>query len=59
MTQRTCDESAESVEAEEIREEYLELLDEVLEAKNVMLLAGCKQATFGEMFAEFATKIAK
>ena len=34
--------------------EHLNLLQEVLDAKEVMLTAGCKQASFGEMFSEFA-----
>ena len=38
----------------ELRTNYLDLLQEVLDAKDVMLAAGCQQDSFGAMFAEYS-----
>ncbi len=39
---------------DEMRTNYLDLLQEVLESKDVMLAAGCKRDTFAVMFAEYS-----
>lgn len=38
----------------ELRTNYLDLLQEVMDAKDVMLAAGCPQDSFGAMFAEYS-----
>lgn len=40
---------------DEVRTKYLDLLSDVLDAKEVMIQRGCKQAEFSEMFREFAS----
>jgi hypothetical protein len=47
---------AEKVTADAVDERaaHLDLLQEVLDAKEIMLQAGCAQAPFAEMFAQFA-----
>lgn len=46
--------SMQDADAHELQERALEIVGEVLEAREVMAARGCEQAPFGEMFAEFA-----
>ena len=44
---------------DELRTNYLDLLQEVMDAKDVMLAAGCQQDSFGAMFAEYSASHGK